>query len=76
MKSGQRGKFDFRGLIDTIAGIFLIIGGLNWGSMGIFRFNVIEYLLVPGSLISRIFYVIVGVSALWMIADVFIKERH
>lgn len=41
-----------------------IIGCLNWGLVGLFNFNLVEYLLGDGSLITRIVYVLVMVAGL------------
>ena len=41
-----------------------IIGCLNWGLVGLFDFNLVEYLLGDGSLLTRIVYVLVMVSGL------------
>lgn len=44
--------------------ILSIIGCLNWGLVGLLNFNLVEYLLGDGSLITRIVYVLVMVSGL------------
>ena len=44
--------------------VLSIIGCLNWGLVGLFNFNLVEYLLGDGSLITRIVYVVVMVSGL------------
>ena len=41
-----------------------IIGCLNWGLVGILNFNLVEYLLGDGSLITRIVYVLVMISGI------------
>jgi len=41
-----------------------IIGAINWGLVGLFNFNLVEYLLGDGSLITRIVYVLVMVAGL------------
>ena len=41
-----------------------IIGCINWGLIGLFNFNLVEYLLGDGSLITRIVYVLVLISGL------------
>ncbi len=62
-------------MLDRIALILSVIGGLNWGSVGLFRFDVVAWLFGGAdSLISRIIYVIVGLSALWCISLLF-RER-
>lgn len=44
--------------------VLCIIGGINWGLVGIFDFNLVEYLFGAGSLLTRIVYILVGISAL------------
>lgn len=44
--------------------VLSIIGCINWGLVGLFNFNLVEYILGDGSLITRIVYVIVMVSGL------------
>ncbi len=44
--------------------VLCIIGGINWGLVGIFDFNLVEYLFGAGSLLTRIVYILVAVSAL------------
>ena len=44
--------------------VLSIIGCLNWGLVGLFNFNLVEYLLGDGSLLTRIVYVLVMASGL------------
>lgn len=44
--------------------IISIIGCLNWGLVGLFDFNLVEYLFGDGSLLTRIVYVLVMASGL------------
>ena len=53
------------GPLDWIALILLIIGGLNWGLVGLFNFDLVATIFGPMSMISRIVYVLVGLSALY-----------
>lgn len=48
-------------MLQTIASILLIIGGLNWGLIGFFGWNPVEML---GSLGAKIVYCAVGIAAL------------
>lgn len=50
--------------IDTLAAIFVIVGGLNWGLIGFFGFNLVDFLF-GGMGFDRLVYGIVGLSALW-----------
>lgn len=44
--------------------VLSIIGCINWGLVGLFNFNIVEYLLGDGSLLTRIVYVLVMASGL------------
>lgn len=55
-------------LLDKIALILAIIGGLNWGSIGLFGFDLVAALFGgASSLLSRVIYTLVGLAALWCI---------
>ena len=62
-------------LILKIALVLLIVGGLNWGLIGLFDFNLVAFLFDGLSvIISRIIYTLVGISAIvtavaWAIPD-------
>ena len=59
-------------VLDKIALAFVVIGGLNWGSVGLFQFDLVAF-VGGGSdgLISRVIYTVVGLSALWCITLLF-----
>ena len=50
---------------DWIPMLLLIIGGLNWGLVGLFNFDLVATLFGEQSMLSRIIYVAVGLSALY-----------
>ncbi len=51
--------------------ILAIVGALNWGLVGAFDFNLVDYLFGAGSVISRIVYALVGLSGLALISKFF-----
>ncbi|MGN6704268.1 MAG: DUF378 domain-containing protein [Burkholderiaceae bacterium] len=51
--------------VDWIAMILLIIGGINWGLIGLFDFDLVAYLFGAMTGISRIIYTVVGLCALY-----------
>ena len=53
--------------IDIIAAALLVVGGLNWGFVGIFGINLVEFLFGTMSPASRIVYTLVGVAALYQL---------
>lgn len=58
--------------MDTIALILSIIGCINWGLMGIFRFDLVAWLFGgSGTVLSRIIYTLVGLAGLWSISFLF-----
>lgn len=58
-------------VIDTIALALIIIGAINWGLIGLFKFNLVDTLFGTMSALSRIIYTLVGVSGLWGIKLLF-----
>ncbi|MDO5124813.1 MAG: DUF378 domain-containing protein [Ruminococcus sp.] len=56
-------------MLDKIALFLLIVGGLNWGLVGIFQFDLVAFLFGGSAAIfSRIVYVLVAISAIWCIS--------
>lgn len=55
----------FNGL-DWVAIILVIIGGINWGLVGLFSFDLVSALLGDMSMLSRIVYGLVGLSAIYV----------
>lgn len=63
-------------MFDKIALALLIIGGLNWGLVGIFSFDLVAWLFGgTGAIISRIVYVAVALAAIWCITLLFRNDR-
>ncbi len=59
-------------MIDRIALALLIVGGVNWGLVGLFQLDVIAWLFGgSATIISRILYILVAVSAIWCISLLF-----
>ena len=59
-------------VLDRIALSLLIIGGLNWGSVGLFQFDLVAFACGgSAAVISRIVYALVGLSALWCVTLLF-----
>lgn len=61
-------------ILDTIALILVIIGGLNWGLIGFFQYNLVDSLFGVASMLSRIIYALVGLASLYAISF-FMKDR-
>ena len=54
----------FMKIVNLIALILLVVGGLNWGLVGLFNFDLVAAIFGAMSLISRIVYTLVGISAI------------
>lgn len=59
-------------IMDRIALILTIVGALNWGSIGLFQFDIVAWLGGgQGGLISRIIYTVVALAGVWCISLLF-----
>lgn len=59
-------------MLDTLALILSIVGCVNWGLVGIFRFDLVAWLFGgQGALLSRIIYTVVGLAGLWCVSLLF-----
>ena len=59
-------------MFDKICLILLIIGGLNWGSIGLFQFDIVAWLFGgQDAIISRIVYTVVALAGIWCISLLF-----
>ncbi len=56
-----------KSIVDWIALVLLIIGGLNWGLVGLFELDLVELILGSIPILATIVYVLVGLSALYTI---------
>ncbi len=60
---------------DKIALILLVIGGINWGLVGLFELDLVAFLFGgAASILSRVIYILVAISAVWCISFLFRKE--
>lgn len=61
-------------IIDKIALALVIIGAINWLLIGLFSFNLVDTIFGAMSIISRIVYILVGISGLWCIKALFTTD--
>ena len=59
-------------VIGLIAYVLLFVGGLNWGLVGAFDFNLVTWLFGEGTLITRVVYSLVGIAAITSIVMVIV----
>ncbi len=53
--------------VDIITLILVIIGGINWGLIGAFEYNLVNAIFGGVPVLERIIYILVGLSALWQL---------
>jgi len=59
-------------IMDRIALILTILGALNWGSIGLFRFDIVAWICGgQDALVSRIIYTVIALAGVWCISLLF-----
>lgn len=58
-----------------VALVLVIIGGINWGLIGAFDFNLVDTLFGEGSTLSRIVYILVGLAAVYLLVMLPMKHK-
>ena len=51
--------------IDVVAAVLLVVGGLNWGLVGLLSFDLVKAIFGDMSILSRLVYILVGLSAVY-----------
>lgn len=64
---------DMKKMIDTVACVLLIFGGINWGLVGLFNMDLVARIFGPGTLVAKIVYDLIGFSAIYCIGFFFKK---
>lgn len=63
-------------MLTRLALILTIIGALNWGSIGLFQFDLVAWICGgSGSLVARIIYTVVALAGIWCITLLF-RDRE
>ena len=55
-------------VIDYLALVLVVIGAVNWGLIGFFEFDLVEFLFGEMTILSRIVYALVGISGLYALS--------
>ena len=59
-------------MLDRIALILVVLGALNWGSIGLFQFDVVAWIFGgQGAIVSRILYTLVSLAGIWCVSLLF-----
>jgi uncharacterized membrane protein YuzA (DUF378 family) len=62
-------------VLNKITLLLLIVGGLNWGLVGLANFDLVAAIFGEMSLLSRIVYSLVGLSAIWQLVPLVAGDR-
>lgn len=62
------------GALDWIALILLVVGGLNWGLVGLFEFDLVATIFGAMTVVSKVVYTVVGVSAVYVFISALAKK--
>lgn len=62
-------------LFPILAFVLVIVGGLNWGLVGLLNLNLVDALLGRGSKLSRLVYILVGLSSAFLMVMAIKKHR-
>ena len=54
-------------VVDMVAYVLAVVGGLNWGLVGFFNYNLVDKIFGVGSGASRVVYAVVGVAAVYLV---------
>jgi uncharacterized protein len=52
--------------MDWLAFVLVIVGGLNWGLVGLFNFNLVTFIFGSVPILERLIYVLVGIAAIYL----------
>ena len=63
-------------VLDMLSLILVIVGGLNWGLVGLANFNLVDTIFGSMSLLSRLVYVLVGLAAIYLAVNAMKLERR
>ena len=64
-------------IMDRIALILTIIGSRNWGSIGLFQFDIVAYFCGgQDALLSRIIYTVIALAGVWCISLLFRSREN
>ena len=54
----------------------VLIGGINWGLVGVFQFDLVAFLFGAMSILSRTIYILIGLAAVWILFSSFSPDKE
>ena len=61
---------------DIIVAVLLVVGGLNWGLVGLLNFDLVATIFGSGSFLGNLVYILVGLSAIYQILQLKSIQRR
>ena len=62
--------------LDIVALVLLIVGGLNWGLVGLFKFDLVQAITMQNVFLSSAVYTLVGLAAVYHAAALFSMQKR
>lgn len=62
-------------VVGYTAWVLIVIGGLNWGLVGAFEYNLVDSIFGEGSVLAAAVYIVVGLAALYSIIDLAMQQN-
>lgn len=63
---------ELKKILDRISLILVVIGAINWGSIGLFKFDIVAWICGgQGAILSRIIYTVVALAGIWCLSLLF-----
>ena len=63
---------ELKKMLDRISLILVVIGAINWGSIGLFKFDIVAWICGgQGAILSRIIYTVVALAGIWCLSLLF-----
>jgi len=63
-------------MIDKLSFIFVLVGALNWGLLGLLNFNLVSFIFGSVPFLARAIYILVGLSAVNIIVFIFRNKKN
>lgn len=64
------------GFLDILAYLLVIVGGINWGLVGFFNYNLVTQIFGESTPVTRIIYAAVGLAAIYLLYSFMRVNRH
>ncbi len=64
-------------IVNKIALLLTIIGGINWGLVGLFSFDLVAWIAgAPTAILARIIYIVIALASIWCISLLFMEDEE